>query len=82
MCTFLAVFLHLAYASYRAVLDATMNFGAHAKFVHKELDKLDAEEKKDEAPAIDEPVAEPAPATEATTPARATEEPEAVPTAA
>jgi len=35
----------------RAVLDATMNFAAHAKFVNKELDKLEAEGEKDEAPA-------------------------------
>jgi hypothetical protein len=28
-----------------------MNFNAHSKFVHKELDKLDKEEKDDEAPA-------------------------------
>lgn len=33
-----------------AVLDATMNFNAHSKFVHKEMDKLDKEEKDNEAP--------------------------------
>jgi peroxiredoxin Q/BCP len=51
----------------RAVLDATMNFAAHAKFVNKELDKLEAEEKKDEAPtaANEQPVE---PASEATDP--------------
>ena len=37
---------------YRAVLDAMLDYGAHAKFVHKELDKL-AEEKKDDVAAPD-----------------------------
>jgi thioredoxin-dependent peroxiredoxin len=36
---------------YRAVLDAMLDYGAHAKFVHKELDKLEAEEKKEEVDA-------------------------------
>lgn len=40
---------------YSSVLDANLNFSAHAKFVHKELDKLDAEEKNDEAPTTDVP---------------------------
>jgi len=43
----------------RAVLDATMNFNAHSKFVHKELDKLDKEEKDDEAPAEETAAAAP-----------------------
>jgi thioredoxin-dependent peroxiredoxin len=41
----------LAHAIYSAVLDATLNYNAHAKFAEKEVDKLEAEEKKDAAPA-------------------------------
>lgn len=71
---------------YRAVLDATMNFAAHAKFVHKELDKLDApaatEEPKEEDVATTE--AEPASEVQAEaedepTPVTDAVEPEAAP---
>jgi hypothetical protein len=37
------------YPTYRAVLDNMVNHNAHAKFAHKELDKLVAEDKQDEA---------------------------------
>jgi succinyl-CoA synthetase beta subunit len=40
---------------YRAVLDAMINIDAHAKFVHKELDKLEADERKDNDAAIKQP---------------------------
>jgi thioredoxin-dependent peroxiredoxin len=59
----------LTYLIYRAVLDATVNFSAHAKFVNKELDKLEAE--GESAVAKDEVV--PAPEAAATA---ATEQPE------
>jgi len=50
----------------RAVLDATLNYNAHAKFANKEVDKLEAEEKKDVAPATkDESVGEALPAPDA-----------------
>jgi hypothetical protein len=58
----------LAHMIYSAVLDATLNYNAHAKFANKEVDKLEAEEKKDVAPATqDESAAgEAAPAPDAT----------------
>jgi hypothetical protein len=37
--------------NYRDALDATMNYGAHSKFVAKWLDKLDAEDAAEAAPA-------------------------------
>lgn len=51
-------------AAHRDVLDTTVNYGAHVKFVSKWLDKLEAEEKKAaEAPAAaEEPPAEATPA--------------------
>ncbi|CAL1713288.1 unnamed protein product [Somion occarium] len=51
----------------RDVLDATLNFGAHSKFVTKWLEKLEAEEKKAAEPttAATAEAAAPAPAPEA-----------------
>lgn len=53
-----------------------MNFGAHVKFVNKELDKLEAEEKKEAAvtklPSTTEAVVDPEPEV---SPATATEQP-------
>lgn len=39
------------YHPYRDVLDTTLNYSAHVKFVSKWLDKLEAEEKDAEQPA-------------------------------
>jgi hypothetical protein len=56
----------LAHSLYSAVLDATLNYNAHAKFANKEVDKLEAEEKKDVAPATqDESAGEAVPAPDA-----------------
>ncbi len=41
----------------RDVLDTTLNYGAHVKFVTKWLDKLEAEEKTAAEPAADAPAA-------------------------
>jgi hypothetical protein len=58
----------LAYTIYRAVLDATINYNAHAKFASREVAKLETDEKKDIAPAAkDEPVEDAAPADTAAT---------------
>ena len=47
------------YHPYRDVLDTTLNYSAHVKFVSKWLDKLEAEEKKgtEEPPAAAAPEA-------------------------
>ncbi|KAI0766414.1 AhpC-TSA-domain-containing protein [Trametes elegans] len=59
-------FLIDAKGTVRDVLDTTLNYGAHVKFVSKWLDKLEAEEKKaTEAPA---PAAAPAGETPASAP--------------
>ena len=50
----------------RDVLDTTINYAAHAKFVNRWLEKLDFEEKQANAPQQPEPglITEPALATE------------------
>ena len=57
------VFSHM----HRDVLDTTLNYSAHVKFVSKWLDKLEAEEKK-----AAEASAAPAATTETTAPAEGT----------
>ena len=47
-------------SAYRDVLDTTINYGAHEKFVTKWLDKIDAEEKQ--AAQTGEAASTPAPA--------------------
>ena len=53
------------------MLQATLNFGAHSKFVNKWLTKLAAEEQKDAEPA---PATAPADETPASAPEAAQEE--------